>query len=55
MKTFDFEVLVGFSFSGLIILLAYLSLNLGQVKVLGNNGYTVQAGFRKQVDCRVAP
>ena len=45
MKTFDFELLVGFALFCLIILLAYLSLRLGQVNLFGNKGYTVQAVF----------
>jgi phospholipid/cholesterol/gamma-HCH transport system substrate-binding protein len=45
MKTFDLELFVGFILLGLIAILVYLSLRLGQVDFVGNQGYTVQAMF----------
>jgi phospholipid/cholesterol/gamma-HCH transport system substrate-binding protein len=45
MKTFDLELFVGFILFCLIAILGYLSLRLGQVDLIGNQGYTVQAMF----------
>jgi phospholipid/cholesterol/gamma-HCH transport system substrate-binding protein len=45
MKTFDVELLVGTLLFCVIGILAYFSLNLGQVDLFGKGGYTVQAAF----------
>ena len=45
MKTFDLELFVGFILFCLVAILVYLSLRLGQVDLIGNQGYTVQATF----------
>lgn len=45
MKTLDLELLVGFALFGVLALLAYFSLRLGQVSLFGTEGYTVQATF----------
>ncbi|MGE0681829.1 MAG: outer membrane lipid asymmetry maintenance protein MlaD [Candidatus Binatia bacterium] len=45
MKTFDLELFVGFTLFCLIAILVYLSLRLGQVDLIGSQGYTVQATF----------
>lgn len=45
MKTFDLELLVGLILFGVIAILAYLSLRLGHVDLMGNDNYTVQAVF----------
>jgi phospholipid/cholesterol/gamma-HCH transport system substrate-binding protein len=45
MKTFDLELFVGFALLCMIAILVYLSLRLGQVDLVGHQGYTVQALF----------
>lgn len=45
MKTFDVELLVGALLFCATGVLAYFSLNLGQVDLFGKGGYTVQAAF----------
>lgn len=45
MKTFDVELLVGSLLFCAVGILAYFSLNLGQVDLVGEEGYTVQAAF----------
>lgn len=45
MKTSDVELLVGSLIFCAIGILAYFSLNLGQVDLVGEEGYTVQAAF----------
>jgi phospholipid/cholesterol/gamma-HCH transport system substrate-binding protein len=45
MKTFDLELLVGLLLFCVVGILAYFSLHLGQVDLVGNGGYTVQAAF----------
>lgn len=45
MKTFDVELLIGSLIFCAIGVLAYFSLHLGQVDLVGEEGYTVQAAF----------
>jgi phospholipid/cholesterol/gamma-HCH transport system substrate-binding protein len=47
MKKFDLELSVGFFLLIGILSLAYISINLGQLEIMGKNGYTVFAEFEK--------
>jgi phospholipid/cholesterol/gamma-HCH transport system substrate-binding protein len=45
MKTLDVELIVGLLLLCVVGVLGYLSVRLGQVDLVGNGGYTVQAEF----------
>jgi len=45
MKLFDIELFVGLVFLGILGVLGYMSLRLGQVDLVGGGGYRVQAKF----------
>lgn len=45
MRTFDIELLIGLLLLGIVGILGYFSLRLGQVDLVGAQGYTVQAAF----------
>jgi phospholipid/cholesterol/gamma-HCH transport system substrate-binding protein len=45
MKTLDVELIVGLLLFCVVGALGYLSLRLGQVDLVGNDGYTIQAEF----------
>jgi len=47
MKKFDLEVAVGFFLLLGILSLAYISINLGKLEIIGKEGYTVYADFDK--------
>jgi phospholipid/cholesterol/gamma-HCH transport system substrate-binding protein len=47
MKKFDLELTVGFFLLLGILSLAYISINLGRLEVMGKEGYTVYAEFEK--------
>ena len=47
MKKFDLEIAVGFFLLLGILSLAYISINLGKLEILGKEGYTVYAEFEK--------
>jgi len=47
MKKFDLEVAVGFFLLLGILSLAYISINLGKLEIIGKEGYTVYAEFDK--------
>jgi phospholipid/cholesterol/gamma-HCH transport system substrate-binding protein len=47
MKRFDLELTVGFFLLLGILSLAYISINLGKVEIMGRKGYTVYAEFEK--------
>jgi phospholipid/cholesterol/gamma-HCH transport system substrate-binding protein len=45
MKKFDLEIAVGFFLLLGILALAYISINLGKLEIMGEEGYTVYAEF----------
>ena len=47
MKKFDLELTVGFFLLLGIISLAYISINLGKIEIVGRNAYVVYAEFEK--------
>jgi len=47
MKKFDLELTVGFFLLLGILSLAYISINLGELEIVGRNAYTVYAEFEK--------
>ncbi len=47
MKKFDLELAVGFFLIIGIVALGYLSIKLGKLEVIGDQGYTVTATFAK--------
>ena len=47
MKKFDLELAVGFFLLLGILSLAYISINLGELEIVGRNAYTVYAEFEK--------
>lgn len=47
MKKFDLELTVGFFLLLGILSLAYISINLGKLEIVGRNSYTVYAEFEK--------
>jgi len=47
MKKFDLEIAVGFFLLLGILSLAYISINLGKLEIMGKEGYTVYADFDK--------
>ena len=47
MKKFDLEVAVGFFLLLGILSLAYISINLGKLEIVGRNAYIVYAEFEK--------
>jgi len=47
MKKFDLEVAVGFFLLLGILSLAYISINLGKLEIVGKNAYIVYAEFEK--------
>lgn len=47
MKKFDIELSVGFFLLLGILSLAYVSINLGKLEIIGKDGYTVYAEFEK--------
>lgn len=47
MKKFDIELSVGFFLLLGILSLAYVSINLGKLEIVGKDGYTVYAEFEK--------
>ncbi|PKL51589.1 MAG: outer membrane lipid asymmetry maintenance protein MlaD [Nitrospira bacterium HGW-Nitrospira-1] len=47
MKKFDIELAVGFFLLLGILSLAYISINLGKLEIVGRDGYTVYAEFEK--------
>jgi phospholipid/cholesterol/gamma-HCH transport system substrate-binding protein len=47
MKKFDLELAVGFFLLLGILSLAYISINLGELKIVSRNAYTVYAEFEK--------
>jgi len=47
MKRFDLEITVGFFVLLGILSLAYISINLGKLEIVGKEGYTVYAEFEK--------
>ena len=47
MKKFDLELSVGFFLLIGILSLAYISVNLGKLEIVGKEGYTVYAEFEK--------
>lgn len=47
MKKFDIELAVGFFLLLGILSLAYISINLGKLEIVGKDGYTVYAEFEK--------
>jgi phospholipid/cholesterol/gamma-HCH transport system substrate-binding protein len=47
MKKFDIEIAVGFFLLLGLVSLAYISINLGKLEIVGKAGYTVFAEFEK--------
>jgi len=47
MKKFDLELTVGFFLLLGILSLAYISINLGKLEIMGGKGYTVYAEFER--------
>ncbi len=47
MKKFDLELSVGFFLLLGILSLAYISINLGKLEIMGRKGYTVYAEFER--------
>lgn len=47
MKKFNIEIAVGFFLLLGILSLAYISINLGKLEIVGKDGYTVYAEFEK--------
>ena len=47
MKKFDLELAVGFFLLLGILSLAYISINLGKIEIVGRNAYVVYAEFEK--------
>ena len=47
MKKFDLEIAVGFFLLLGILSLAYISINLGKIEIIGRNAYVVYAEFEK--------
>jgi len=47
MKKFNIEIAVGFFLLLGILALAYISINLGKLEIVGKEGYTVYAEFEK--------
>lgn len=47
MKKFDLEITVGFFLLLGLLSLAYISINLGKLEIVGKGGYTVYAEFEK--------
>jgi len=47
MKKFDLEITVGFFVLLGILSIAYISINLGKLEIVGKEGYTVYAEFEK--------
>lgn len=47
MKKFDIELSVGFFLLLGILSLAYVSINLGKLEIIGKEGYTIYAEFEK--------
>ena len=47
MKKFDLEITVGFFLLLGILSLAYISINLGNIEIVGRNAYVVYAEFEK--------
>ena len=47
MKKFDLEITVGFFLLLGILSLAYISINLGKLEIVGRNAYVVYAEFEK--------
>ncbi|MFZ2197870.1 MAG: outer membrane lipid asymmetry maintenance protein MlaD [Thermodesulfovibrionales bacterium] len=47
MKKFDLELTVGFFLLLGILSLAYISINLGKIEIVGRNAYVVYAEFEK--------
>jgi len=47
MKKFDLEITVGFFVLLGVLSLAYISINLGKLEIIGKEGYTVYAEFEK--------
>ncbi len=47
MKKFDLEIAVGFFLLLGILSLAYISINLGKIEIVGRNAYIVYAEFEK--------
>ncbi len=47
MKKFDLEITVGFFLLLGILSLAYISINLGKIEIVGRNAYVVYAEFEK--------
>jgi len=47
MKKFNLEIAVGFFLLLGILSLAYISINLGKLEIVGKDGYTIYAEFEK--------
>jgi phospholipid/cholesterol/gamma-HCH transport system substrate-binding protein len=47
MKKFNLEIAVGFFLLLGILSLAYISINLGKLEIVGKSGYTIYAEFEK--------